>query len=182
MAFDYEINQTDDEAVRRVAGEMTGAPLAPLSPEDIALREMERETQRELYRQQDEQIRRDNLLEEAAKQEAAQHEQAMAAAEARDKAQRERARDIDRQVTARSLSDLRMAAARADTFQRDVRTSHANAVRQQNISNILSEINAMANPPLSPEPTVVVVEADPDDNKFCGVEKIYGPNPRRSWW
>jgi hypothetical protein len=181
MAFDYEA-ETDDETARRVAAEMSGTPLAPLSPEEIAQRETERETQQALYRQQEEQWRLERQQQEAAR---AEQERAEFAAEHRQREavrQRERAVEIDREVNRRSLMDLRAAALRQDTFRQSILSANAAAVRQQNISRILDDINTMANPAAAPEPTVVVVEADPDSNKFCGVEKIYRPNPRRSWW
>jgi hypothetical protein len=181
MAFDNEA-ETDDEKVRAVAAEISGTPLAPLSPEEIALREVERAAQQEAYRQRDEQIRQENLLEEAAKQEAAQRQAAIAAKAERDKAQQDRSREIDRSVLRSDLASLRFSAAQQTAWRNTVQAQTAQAVRQQNISHILGEINAMANPPAAPEPTVVVVEKDPQDDEFCGVKKIYGPNPRRSWW
>jgi hypothetical protein len=179
--FNYDDADTPDEVVRGVGAQMSDSALKPLSPEEIALREIEREAQQELYRQQEERWRVQREQQEAAKLEAAQREAAIVAKAEREKAQRERAQEIDRLTTQRSLNALRLSAARQDTFRQNVLTANANAVRQQNISRILDDINTMANPPAAPEPTVVVVEADPQDDEFCGV-KVTRPNPRRSWW
>ena len=180
--FDFDdADDTPDEVVRGVAADIRAAALKELTPEEIALREVEREARLELCRQQQEQWRHEIEQKEAAR---VAQEQAEWLAEHRQLEairQRDRAAEIERLTTQRTLSALRLSAARQDTFERDVRTSHANAVRQQNISHILGEINAMANPVPPPEPTVVVVEADPQDDEFCGV-KVTGPNPRRSWW
>jgi hypothetical protein len=143
MAFDYEATEADDEAVRRVAGEMTGAPLAPPSPEE----QEQRAAQQELYRQQEEQWQHEREQQEAAR---AAQERAEWLKEHRQQEairQRERAHDIERQVTRRSLSDLRMAAARQDAFERDVRNSHAQSVKQQYRQTLLGELDAMINAP-----------------------------------
>jgi len=127
MAFDYEAAETDDETARRVAGEMTGTPLAPLSPEEVALREIERETQRELYRQRELQVQDEYLREQAAK---AEQEKAEWLAEHRKQEatrQRERQQQFDRELHRRDMLHLRMAAARADAFQRNVESAHRNA-------------------------------------------------------
>ena len=99
----------------------------------------------------------------------------------REKALVERQRQIDREVNRRSLMDLRLAATRQDTFQRNIDSAHRNALAYQQRQTILSELEAMISPPQPTEPTVVVVEADQEDDTFCGV-KVTRPNPRRSWW
>jgi hypothetical protein len=177
MAFDYEA-ETDDEAVRRVAGEMTGAPLAQLCAEEIVARE----AQQEQYRQQEEQWRHEHEQQAAAK---AEQERAEWLKEHRQQEairQRERQQQINQELHRRDMMDLRLAAARADTFQRNVETAHRNALAYQQRQTLLNNLEAMINPPEPPPERIVVVEADPDDSEFCGVEKIYRPNPRRSWW
>ena len=181
MAFDYEAVEIDDEKVRAVASEMTGGGLAPLTEQQIA----EREEWRRDYLAGIEQERADaerlRLVQEREREAVAQREAAIAAQQACDKALAKRQHQIDLEVNRRSLMDLRMSAARQDTFRQSILNAQASAVRQQNISNILSEINAMANPPPPSEPSIVVVEADQEDDTFCGV-KVTRPNPRRSWW
>jgi hypothetical protein len=145
--FDYTNVDTDDVTARRVASEMTGCPLAPLSPEQIALREIERETQQELYRQQEELWRHELEQKEAAR---AAQEKAEFLAEHRQRKiirQQERQHQIDREVNRRGLMDLRMSAARRDAFERDVRESHAQGVRQQYRQTLLGELDAMINAP-----------------------------------
>ena len=61
--------------------------------------------------------------------------------------QRERAAEIDRLTTQRALSALRLSAARQDTFERDVRNSHAQSVRQQRYQTLMGELDAMINAP-----------------------------------
>jgi hypothetical protein len=182
MAWDYEADaDVPDETLRAVCAEVAGTVIKPLSPEEIALREVERETRQELYRQQQRQWRLEHEQEQAAK---AAQEQAEFLKEHRQREairQRQRAVEIDREVNRRGLMDLRLAALRQDTFRQNILNANANAVRQQNISHILSEINAMVNPPAAPEPSVVVVNPEPEDDEFCGV-KVTRPNPRRSWW
>ena len=79
------------------------------------------------------------------------------------------------------MFDLRMAAAGQDAFQRNVENAQRNALAYQQRQTILSNLEAMINPPQPPEPTVVVIEADQEADEFCGV-KVTRPNPRRSWW
>jgi len=79
------------------------------------------------------------------------------------------------------MLDLRLAAARQDTFQRNVESAHRNAVAYQQRQTLVSELEAMINPPAEPQPTVAYVNTDDDDDTFCGV-KVTRPNPRRSWW
>jgi hypothetical protein len=146
MAFDYEANEaSDDETVRGIASAMAGKPLAPLSPEEIALRELERETQRELNRQREEQWRLDNQKQVAAK---AEQERAEWLEEHRKQEairQRERAQEIDRLTTQESLRKLQMAAAHQQTFQNDVRNSHAQNVRQQQMTSLMAELDKAIN-------------------------------------
>jgi hypothetical protein len=181
MAFDFDADDTSHEIVRGVANEMAGGGLKPLSEEEIALREIEREVRLEETRQREEQWRLEHQQQEAAKLEAAQRQAAVAAKAERDKAQRERSGQIDRELRRREMLDLRMAAARQDSFQRNVENAHRNAVAYQQRQTILSELEAMINPPEPPPERIVVVEADQEDDTFCGV-KITRPNLRRSWW
>jgi len=180
-SFDYDSPDVLDEVHRAIVAEMSGSVLAPLSDEEIAQREMEREIQQELYRQQEAEIAAAHEHERLAK---AEQEQAEWLAEHRKVEairQRERAQEIDRLTTQRALTDLRLAAARQDTFQRNVENAQRNALAYQQHQTVLSHLEAMINPPEPPPERVVVVEADEEDDTFCGV-KVTRPNPRRSWW
>ena len=120
------------------------------------------------------------IAREREREAVAQREATIAARAERDKAQRERAHEIDRQVTQRSLSDLRFQSAQQTGWQQNITRAMQNQAAYQARQILLSELEAMISPPRPPEPTVVVVEADQQD-EFCGV-KITRPNPRRSWW
>jgi len=183
VAFDYTDN-TDDETARRVAAEMSGAGLAPLTPEQ----ELEREEWRRDYlaRQEQERIAAEQHRLAAEQHRLAQEREREAVAERaakaeRERAQRERAQEIDRQVTQRSLSDLRLQSAQQSGWQRDVTRAMQNQAAYQARHTLLNELESMLTPPPLPEPSVVVVEADQEDDTFCGV-KVTRPNPRRSWW
>jgi hypothetical protein len=145
MAFDYEAAETDDEKVRVVAAEISGAPLAPLSPEEIALRAVERETRQELYRQQQEQRRLELEQQEAARAEQQQAEWLKEHRQQEAIRQRERSAEIDREVNRRAMFDLRAAASRADTFQRDVRNSHAQNAKAQYTNSLMAELERSIN-------------------------------------
>jgi hypothetical protein len=185
MAFDYT-DSNNDEAARAVAAEMTNSELRPLSESEW----LERQAWREECHRRDREMHEEYLATQAAKEAVAERERAIAAKAERDKAQRLRAAEIDRLTNQRTLSSLQLAATRQDTFREAALRAHANAVRQQSISNILSEINAMANPPAPPEPEPEP-EIDPgspnigDDNYnpryvFDRAEMLR--RRRRSWW
>lgn len=75
-----------------------------------------------------------------------------------------------------TLARLQLAANRQDSFRQSVLNANAAAVRQQNISRILDEINTMANPQPAPEPTVVYVE-QPNEDELRDMERL-----RRTWF
>jgi len=179
--FDYDAPDVPDEMHRAIVAEMSGSVLAPLSDEEIALREMEREIQRNEYQQREAEIAAAHERERLAK---AEQEQAEFLKEHRQREairQRERTQEIDRLTTQRALTDLRLAAARQDTFARNVENAQRNALAYQQRQTVLSHLEAMINPPEPPPERVVAVEKDDEDDEFCGV-KVARPNPRRSWW
>ena len=77
----------------------------------------------------------------------AQREAAIAAQEAQEKVKAVRRQEFDRELHRRDMLDLRMAATRADNFQRDVRTAQAQSVKQQYRQTLLGELDAMINAP-----------------------------------
>jgi hypothetical protein len=170
MAFDFDTDvEVGYDVVRAVASEIAGGGLKPLSPEEIAQREIERETRQEQDRLIEEQRRRDYERDRAAKAEA---EQAEWLAEHRKQEairQHERAVEIDRLTTQRTLSDLQMAAARQNTFQRDVRTAHVQSVRQQYTTSLMAELDRAINEavPLKPSPNFAT---------------LYRENQRSGWY
>jgi len=179
--FNYDADDTPDEVIRGVAAEMAGQPLAALSPEDGAARELEREVQRWEWQQRESEIAADHERERLAK---AQAEQAEFLKEHREREalRREaRQREIDRETIRLGLLNLQRSAARQDTFVRNVENAQRNALAYQQRQTILSNLEAMINPPEPPPERVVVVEKDEEDDTFCGV-KVPRPNPRRSWW
>jgi hypothetical protein len=181
-SFNYDDADTPDlEAVRGVAAEMQGLPLKPLTDLEAAERDEWRRDYQARIEQERMAAEQYRLEKEREREAAAQREAAIAAKAERERAQRERAQEIDRQVRRRDMLDLRMAAARQDTFQRNVESAHRNALAYQQRQAILSNLEAMINPPEPPPERVVVVEADPEADEFCGV-KVTRPNPRRSWW
>jgi hypothetical protein len=175
--FDYTNVETDDEKARAVAAEMSGGGLAPLTEQQIAERQewlAEHRARIEQERIDAEQHRLEREHQRAAKEAAERRSLALAA-------QRERAAEIEHLTTRRSLSDLHFQSAQQTGWQRDITRAMQNQAAYQARQTLLSELEAMVNPPAAPEPTVVVVEADQEDDTFCGV-KITRPNPRRSWW
>jgi hypothetical protein len=146
--FNYDAADTPDEVVRGIAAEVSDSALKPLTDVEIAEREEWRRDY--LARQEQERLAAEQhtLAQEQEREAAAQREKAEWLAEHRQKEairQHERAVEIDRQVTQRSLSDLRMAAARADSFQHDVRTAHAQSVRQQQMTSLFAELEKAIN-------------------------------------
>jgi hypothetical protein len=184
MDFSYD-TETDYEKVQAVAAEMMGScGLKPLTDEEIAEREIWRAEHRAWIEQERIASEQHRRVRERQLAEVAQRERAIAARAERERAQRERAHEIDRQVTQRSLSDLRLQSAQQTGWQRDITRAMQNQAAYQARETILSQLSQleqMINPPTEPEPTVVVVEADQEDDAFCGV-KITRPNLRRSWW
>jgi len=72
--FDYDAPDVPDEMHRAIVAEMSGSVLAPLSDEEIALREMEREIQRNEYQQREAEIAAAHERERLAKAEQEQAE------------------------------------------------------------------------------------------------------------
>ena len=185
MAFDYEAADTDDETVRAVAAEMAGGGLKPLSEEEIALREIEREVRLEETRQREEQWRLEHQQQEAAKLEAAQREAAIAAAEANRKARQERAAEIEREARNHQLCDLQMRTAKTDSWQQTADRAMRNAAAYQQRQTLMNELEAMINPPAPPpEPTLVYVEAEEGSDELGTADfniERWSKKPR-SWW
>jgi hypothetical protein len=179
--FDYEAVETNDEVeidekVRVIAAEMRGCGLQPLTPEQ----ELERLEWRRDYLARIEQDRlaaEQYHLEKEREREAVRKREAATAAEQQ---RREREREIEAGVTHRSLSALRLQSAQQTVWQRDITRAMQNQAAYQARQTLLNELESMLTPPATPEPTVVVVEPDQED-EFCGV-KVTRPNPRRSWW
>ena len=182
MAFDYEAAEADnDDAVRAVASEMAGTALKPLDPEEIAEREIEREIRLEETRQREQQWRLESERKQAAKAEQEKAEWLIEHRKQEAIRQRERSAEIGRQVRDRTLASLQVHAAGQERRQRELDNTLRQSARQQYSQTLMGELEAMINPPERPPERVVVVEADPEDDTFCGV-KVTRPNPRRSWW
>jgi hypothetical protein len=181
IKFNYDVDTPDLEAARSVAASIQDVALKPLT--DLEIAERQEWLAEHRARCEAERIAADEyrLAQEREREAVAQREAAIAAQQARDKASVERQHQIDREVNRRGLMDLRLAAAKQDAFQRNVESADRNALAYQQRQTILSELEAMINPPQPTEPTVVHVTDDNDDDTFCGV-KITRPNPRRSWW
>jgi hypothetical protein len=146
-SFNYDDADAPDEVIRSVAASMSDSALKPLTDLEIAERDEWRRDY--LARQQQENIAADEyrLEKEREREAVAQREAAIAAQQAREKASVKRQREIDREVNRRALLNLGAAASRADTFQRDVRTSHAQNVKQQYYQTLMGELDAMINAP-----------------------------------
>jgi len=96
----------------------------------------------------------------------AEAEAAIAAKAERDRAQRERAHEIDRQ----SLFNLGVSAARQDAFQRNVENAHAQNVRQQYTTSLMDELNRAIN------------ELGPPTAPASGFSTLYRQNQRSGWY
>jgi hypothetical protein len=162
--------QTDvsDDVVATVAAEMSSHGLRPLSDDELLQREVwraewhQRDEQR---RQRDEQQR---LEHQAAQAEATRREAAIAAQEAREKAQHELRERRAREVRQHEIAGLHLQAARHESFRRNVETAARRALVQQNrqamvaqYENVFNALDQKLNPPPAPEPSeVVYVEED----------------------
>ena len=177
MTFDDEADDVSPDVIRSVAAEISGGGLQPLSDEEKLQRQIEWQNRRE----EEEFWRIERERERAGKEMEERRSLALAAEREAHKASLERQREIDRQVTQRSLSDLRLQSAQQSGWQRDVTRAMQNQAAYQARHTLLNELESMLTPPPLPEPSVVVVEADQEDDTFCGV-KVTRPNPRRSWW
>jgi hypothetical protein len=182
--FNYDADDTPDEVVRGVAADIGGRGLRPLTPDEIAERE---EWRREyLARQEQERLAAEEyrLAQEREREAVAQREAAIASQRAGEKARAERQQQFDRELRRRDMLDLRMAAARADTFQRNVENAHRNALAYQHRQTLLNELEQMISPPAVPEPTAVVVESDEPGSHFG--ERGFNPDAwmrrRYPWW
>jgi hypothetical protein len=147
VKFDYDRPDVPDEVHRAVCAEMAGTKLQPLTDEEIAQREIEREIQRAEYARYEQETAARHERERVARAEQERAEWLAEHRKAEAVRQRERAQEIERLTTQRSLSDLRMSAAKRDAFERDVRNSHTQGVRQQHLQRLMDEWGAMINAP-----------------------------------
>jgi hypothetical protein len=166
MAFDYTDVDTDDEAVRAVASEMAGKPLAPLSEEDWHARQLWREECRQREAAAEAAHERDL----AVKREAAERERAAANAQAREKAQRERTAEIERGVRERTLSDLRLHAVGQERRQRELDNALRQSARQQSTNSLMAELERAIN------------ESAPLTKPAPNFSKLYRENQRSGWY
>jgi hypothetical protein len=141
MAFDYSAVDTDDEAVRAVASEMAGKPLAPLSEEDWHARQLWREE----CRQREAEAEAAHAREQLAMREAAEREAAIANAQDREKARRRRADEIERGVRERTLSDLRLHATQQARRQTELDATLRHSARQQYTQTLMAELERAIN-------------------------------------
>jgi hypothetical protein len=153
MTFDDEADDVSPDVIRSVAAEISGGGLQPLSDEEKLQRQIEWQNRRE----EEEFWRIERERERAGKEMEERRSLALAAEREAHKASLERQREIDRQVTQRSLFNLGMSAARQDAFQRNVENAHAQNVKQQYRQTLLGELDAMiaakfAAPEPEPEP------------------------------
>jgi hypothetical protein len=183
--FDFE-TETDDAAVRAVAAEMSGSPLAPLSPEEIALREIERETQQELYRQHEEQWRLEHEQERAARAEQEKAEWLLEHRKQEAIRQRERQEQLTRDLHQRELRDMRFQLTQAKSWQRSVDDAANRAVRQQYRQTLMGELEAMINPPVpppEPEPQTIVISDEGSPELGSPDFDVRAFNKKsRPWW
>ena len=68
------------------------------------------------------------------------------------------------------MLDLRLAAARQDTFQRNVENAHAQNVRQQYTTSLMDELNRAIN------------ELGPPTAPASGFSTLYRQNQRSGWY
>jgi hypothetical protein len=68
------------------------------------------------------------------------------------------------------MADLRLAASRADAFQRDVRTAHAQGVKQQHITSLMDALDRAINEP------------GPLTKPSPGFATLYRQNQRSGWY
>ena len=157
MAFDYSSTDTDDETVRRIAGEIAGTPLAPLSDQERA----ERELWREQLRNWEEQSRSEAERKRAVAQSIAERERRTAQVEANRKARLERAAEIERRKREVELRNLQIKVQQQSWWQQSVENAARVHEAQQRLAARLALIDDWAPKP-PPEPTVVVVEPEDD--------------------
>src|SRR5947207_1120303 len=127
MAFDYDdAADTPDEVVRGIAAEMSDSVLKPLT--DVEIAEREEWLHEHHARVEQERIAAEEYLmaQERQQAEVAQQAAARSANEAREKARIERQQQLDRELYRRDMLDLRMAAAKQDSFRQNVLNANAN--------------------------------------------------------
>jgi hypothetical protein len=142
MAFDFDAAEADDndEQIRAVVAEISGTALKTPTPEEIAQREAERYSRREENIQREAQWRLEHEREQAAKQEAAQRERAIAAQEAREKAQRKRLADIERGVQSYALNALQLHAKGQERRQAHLDNALQQSARQQITTTLMEQL------------------------------------------
>ncbi len=180
MGFDYSNTETDDEAVRTVAAEISGGGLQPLSAEEQIAREYWRERQRQ--RDQQMRLERERRAAEAAAE--ARRQAAVVRQQERDRRVREMTERIELQNRQRKTAELEHRVAQTQNWQRNVEQARANAVRQQYQKSLLDDLKNLVNPPAEPEPEVIYVEpyegSDQLGDRDFNVE-LWRKKPR-PWW
>jgi hypothetical protein len=186
MSFDYSADDVDDEKVRAVASEMAGGGLKPISPEEIAQREIEWEIRREESRARQREM---DAAHEAERLARAEQEQAEWLSEHRKQEairQRERSEHFTRELHQRELRDMRFQITQAKAWQRNVDDFANRAVRQQYRQTLVGELDAMINPPQpepEPEPQIIMVsdEGSPELGSPDFDVRVFNKKSRR-WW
>ena len=167
--------QTDvsDDVVATVAAEMSSHGLRPLSDDEL----LQREAWRAEWHQRDEQRRQrdeqQRLEHQAAQAEATRREAAIAAQEAREKAQHELRERRAREVREREIAGLHLQAARHESWRRNVEKTARNAVLRHHRQAVIAELGRQINPPPPvPEPEVIYIEQS-DGSPYLGPD--YNP-------
>jgi hypothetical protein len=166
-----EFETTDPEAVAAVADEIRGhGKLPPLSDEEREQRALEKRIWHEQQQWLAERRRMERERHEAELADTARREQAAIATETARKARLARQAEIDRQVRQRDMADLRMRVTQQGWWQQKVDLAANIAARQRYNETIMGQLDAMINPPALPEPEIVYVEPEPEEETFCGVK------------
>jgi hypothetical protein len=160
MAFNYEV-ETDDEAVRAVAAEISGGGLKPLTDEERA----QRERWRDECRLRDQQIHDQRVRAEAAKQEAVRQQAELARRQAHEESVRRGKERLANQAKQREADSLKSRISQTELWQARVEQAHFLAAREQYRQALLQDLKNIVSPPQPPEPTVVYVEPDDEPDR-----------------
>jgi hypothetical protein len=159
--FDFDnIHSPDEQTIRRVANEMAGGGLPPLTADELA----DRARWREELHQRDEQ---DRIIRERATAEATAEAERQVRMR-RELAYRQSVADAKAKVAhQRPDSDLRRRMDTHENWQRQVEQAALKAEQHQRLQARLALIDEWSPKP-PPEPRVVVVEADdaPADRRW----------------
>jgi hypothetical protein len=166
---------------RRIAAEISGGGLEPLSDDERIERQNWREEQNFLA--QERRLERERQQDEADA--VARHEAALEQQEANRKRTLERQEQISRQVRDREIADLRLQTAQQRGWMINAENSARNAVAVRQRQVLIADIESHFNPPPPPpEPEVIYVEGVEGSDQLgtSDFNPTLWMQKSRSWW